>query len=80
LPLFITIIVVLNQSSHFKKGGGGGIYNLCGIRPKHSNISKWGGGYYNLGGIEIVIHFGSITNKNDSIRMGGNHAQCCEKM
>jgi hypothetical protein len=39
---------------HFKKGGGGDIYNLCGIRPKHSNISK-GGGYYNLCGIEIKI-------------------------
>jgi hypothetical protein len=27
-------------------------YNCCGIRPKHSNISK-GGGCYNLCGIEI---------------------------
>ena len=27
---------------------------LCGIRPKHSNISK-GGGDYNLCGIEIKI-------------------------
>ena len=41
----ISIIVV-----HFKKGGGGGYYNLCGIRSKHSNISKKGG-YYNLCGI-----------------------------
>jgi hypothetical protein len=31
----ISIIVV-----HLKKGGGGGYYNLCGIRSKHSNISK----------------------------------------
>ena len=27
---------------------------MCGIRPKHSNISKVGG-YYNLCGIEIKI-------------------------
>jgi hypothetical protein len=34
-----------------------GIYSLCGIRPKHSNISKGVGvgGYYNLCGIEIKI-------------------------
>jgi hypothetical protein len=30
-------------------------YNCCGIRPKHSNISKRGWGYYNLCGIEIKI-------------------------
>ena len=37
--------MVLDQSTvTFQKGGGGGIYNLCGIRPKHSNISKGGGG------------------------------------
>jgi hypothetical protein len=29
-------------------------YNCCGIRPKHSNISKRGGGYYNLCGIIVL--------------------------
>jgi hypothetical protein len=34
---------ILVGADNFKEGGGGGIYNLCGIRPKHSNISKGGG-------------------------------------
>ena len=36
--------MVLDQSTvTFQKGWGRGYYNLCGIRSKHSNISKKGG-------------------------------------
>ena len=49
----ITIVVVVDQSTvTFQKEWGRGY--LCGIRPKHSNLSKVGE-YYNLCGIEIKI-------------------------
>ena len=36
--------MVLDQSTvTFKKEWGAGYYNLCGFRPKHSNISKGDG-------------------------------------